>query len=121
MHSYHSALARYLSCEPLNNRAKKWLAMPDEARPLETRRHGWKSVHRTPEGIVYFHMWRTDLATFHPPVADGSYNVIVEHYDSPTTQQFISKFGIRYNNLRAQDGKRAVVPCVHGTTTKNMK
>lgn len=117
MHSYHSALARYLSCEPLNNRAKKWLAKPHEARPLHSRRHDWKSIHRTPEGVIYFQFWKTHLATFQPPGVDGSYQVILQHYESPTTQGFECQYHICYDTMTAQDGKAACLPYVHGTKT----
>ncbi len=111
MQSYAQALELYNS-RPVPPRSKAWKAMADNARPLRRTGDTNKGIHMTDEGVIYFRLYDTKLVTLHPPQADGTYRVEVRWYDSQTTRNFMSDFGLYYVYLLTTDNTRVYVPLV---------
>lgn len=111
MQSYAQALSLYNS-RPVPPRSKKWKEMADNARPLRRTGDTAKGIHMTSEGVIYFRLYDTNLVTLYPPQADGTYRVECRWYDSQTTRNFMSDFGLYYTYLLTTDDTRVSVPLV---------
>lgn len=111
MQSYAQALEMYNS-RPVPPRSKKWKEMADNARPLRRTGDTAKGIHMTDEGVIYYRLYNTNIATLYPPQADGTYRVEVRWYDSQTTRNFMSDFGLYYVWLLTTDDTRVCVPLV---------
>lgn len=111
MQSYAQALELYNS-RPVPPRSKAWKEMADNARPLRRTGDKEKAIHMTDEGVIYFRLYDTNLITLYPPQADGTYRVEVRWYDSQTTRNFMSDFGLYYTYLLTTDNTRVSVPLV---------
>lgn len=111
MLSYEQALARY---EGAYNppRSKKWKAMPDNARPLDSTSYFHYGIHKREDGVIYYRLYDTNIATFYPPDAEGYTKVEMSYYNSQTTNTFIYKYGLYYFSLHTTDGKEVQVPYV---------
>lgn len=111
MQSYAQALELYNS-RPVPPRSKAWKEMADNARPLRRTGDTAKGIHMTDEGVIYYRLYNTNIATLYPPQADGTYRVEVRWYDSQTTRNFMSDFGLYYTYLLTTDNTRVSVPLV---------
>ena len=111
MQSYAQALELYNS-RPVPPRSKKWKEMADNARPLRRTGDTAKGIHMTADGVIYFRLYNTNIATLYPPQADGTYRVECRWYDSQTTRTFMYDFGLYYTYLLTTDDTRVSVPLV---------
>ena len=111
MQSYAQALALYNS-RPIPPRSKKWKEMADNARPLRRTGDTAKGIHMTSDGVIYFRLYDTNIATLYPPQVDGTYRVECRWYDSQTTRGFMSDFGLYYTWLLTTDDTRVSIPLV---------
>ena len=111
MISYAQALSLYNS-RPIPPRSKKWKEMADNARPLRRTGDTAKGIHMTAEGVIYFRLYNTNIAKLYPPQADGTYRVECRWYDSQTTRNFMSDFGLYYTYLLTTDDTRVYTPLV---------
>jgi hypothetical protein len=111
MQSYAQALELYNS-RPIPPRSKKWKEMPNNARPLSRTGDTHKGIHMTDEGVIYYRLYNTNIATLYPPQVDGTYRVECRWYDSQTTRNFMSDFGLYYTYLFTTDDTRVSVPLV---------
>ena len=111
MQSYAQALELYNS-RPVPPRSKKWKEMADNARPLRRTGDTAKGIHMTSDGVIYFRLYNTNIATLYPPQVDGTYRVEVRWYDSQTTRNFMSDCGLYYTYLLTTDDTRVSVPLV---------
>lgn len=111
MLSYAQALERY---EGAYNppRSKKWKAMPDNARPLDSTSYFHYGIHKREDGVIYYRLYDTNIATFYPPDAEGYTKVEMNYYNSQTTNTFIYKYGLHYFSLYTTDCKEVKVPYV---------
>ena len=93
--------------------AKKWLSMPDNARYLTRSGDTHKSIHKTNDGAIYYRLYNTDIATFYPADEQGHYKVVMDYYNSQTTDKFMYNFGLHYShNVRTTAGDLVVIPQV---------
>lgn len=127
MQSYAQALELYNS-RPVPPRSKKWKEMADNARPLKRTGDTAKGIHMTADGVIYYRLYNTNIATLYPPQADGTYRVECRWYDSQTTRSFMSDFGLYYTNLLTTDDTRVCLalvptsrPCADLTFTADDK
>jgi hypothetical protein len=111
MLSYEQALKIY---EGAYNppRSKKWKAMPDNARPLDGTSYFHYGIHKREDGVVYYRLYDTNIATFYPPDAEGYTKVEMNYYNSMTTNTFIYKYGLHYFSLHTTDNKEVKIPYV---------
>ncbi len=111
MRSYIDALHHY-NARTTPPRSKKWRAMPDNAKPLVRVGDTHKSIHMTNEGVIYYKLYNTNIATFYPPNADGEYLVECRYYHSVTTNKFMNDHRLTYTVLTASDNSHVRVPYV---------
>jgi hypothetical protein len=111
MKSYEQALKHYNSCVT-PPRSKKWKAMPDNARPLKRTGDTQKGIHMREDGTIYYRLYDTNIMTLHPRRPDGSALIEVRYCNSPTTNKFMSDFGLWYSTLLTTEGKHVRVPAV---------
>ena len=111
MFSYTDALHRY---ERAYNppRSKKWKAMPDNGRPLDSASYFHYGIHKRDDGVIYYRLYDTNIATFYPPDAEGYEKVEMNYYNSQTTNTFIYKHGLSYYQLPIAEDKAVKVPYV---------
>jgi len=111
MLSYTDALHRY---ERAYNppRSKKWKAMPDNGRPLDSASYFHYGIHKRDDGVIYYRLYDTNIATFYPPDAEGYEKVEMNYYNSQTTNTFIYKHGLSYYQLPIAEDKAVKVPYV---------
>ena len=57
-------------------------------------------------------LFRSNVATFYPPDTDGNYKVVMEYYDSQTTNIFMYENGLHYYGFETTEGKQVRVPYV---------
>ena len=113
MKTYENALRHYNNCQAPTKRAKKWLRMPDNARYLTRSGDTHKSIHKTNDGTIYYRLYNTDIATFYPADEQGHYKVVMNYYNSQTTDNFMHRFGLHYSyNIQTTTGDTVVIPQV---------
>ena len=113
MKTYENALSHYNNCQAPTKRAKQWLRKPDNARYLTRSGDTHKSIHKTNDGTIYYRLYNTDIATFYPADEQGHYKVVMNYYNSQTTDNFMYKFGLRYShNIQTTAGDTVVIPQV---------
>jgi hypothetical protein len=111
MKSYEQALKHYNS-RPVPPRSKKWKAMPDNARPLKRTGDTQKGIHMCEDGTIYYRLYDTNIMTLHPRHPDGSALIEMRYCNSPTTNKFMSDFGLWYGSLLTTEDKHVRVPDV---------
>ena len=111
MRSYLSALDHY-NTRPNPPRSKKWKGLPDNARPLGRTGDTHKGIHKTEDGVIYYRLYDTNIATFYPPNADGDYRVVCRYYNSVTTRTFINDNSLTYGYLITTEDTYVSVPYV---------
>lgn len=116
MQSYHSALSHYNN-RPNPPRSKKWKEMPDNARPLVRVGETQKGIHKTEDGVIYYRLYDTNIATLYPPNANGEYRVECRYYHSVTTRKFMNDNSLSYGYLMTTDNTCVSVPYVPSRST----
>jgi hypothetical protein len=110
MISYDQALDAYtIAIKP--PRAKFWQTSPDNGKPLRSTSDKHKSIHKTDTGVIYFRLYDTHVATFHPVNPQtNTYTVFMQYYNSVTTNKFMGDFRLHYGYLRVAGDRRVSLP-----------
>jgi hypothetical protein len=78
-------------------------------------------IHKTNEGAIYYRLYNTNVATFYPPDTDGNYKVVMEYYDSQTTNIFMYENGLHYYGFETTEGKQVRVPYVRSWNSETQR
>lgn len=111
MKSYEDALRHYNS-RPVPPRSKKWKEMADNARPLKRVGESQKGIHMREDGAIYYRLYDTNIMTLHPRKPDGTALIEMRYCNSPTTNNFMSDFGLWYGALLTTEDKHVRIPAV---------
>jgi hypothetical protein len=96
----------------------------DNAKPLNGTGQRHKSIHMTDDGVIYFKLYQTKIATLYPPMTDpttgaSTFTAVLRYYNSVTTNKFMSDQRLCYFRQRTKDGQYVAIPYVTGYVTKN--
>ena len=116
MLSYNEALTAYNEAYA-PPRSAIWHKMPDNARALKGTSATNKAIHKTDTGVIYFRLYDTKVAEFHPPETDKTYKVIVRYVNTPTTNKFMADFRLHFGYHIDTNGNPVRVPYVGLSTS----
>jgi len=116
MISYKDALKLYNRIAKPPRSAYWRYEAQDNAKPLKSVGERHKSIHMMDNGVIYFKLYDTHVATFLPN-EDNTYTVVLRYYSTPTTNKFMSDFGLHYAYQQTDRGYHAYIPYLHAPYT----
>ena len=113
MKSYQQALEHYNSINK-PPRAKKWQAdaMPDNGKPLRRTGDTHMAIHMRNDGVIYYRLYDTHVATFYPPQQYGEERRTFKYVATQTTTTFMFDYGLHTWEVSMEDGTKARIPYV---------
>jgi hypothetical protein len=113
MKSYNEALSHYNSIKK-PPRAKNWQtgAMPHNGRPLRRTGDTHMAIHMRDDGVIYYRLYDTHVATFYPPQADGTERRTFKFVATQTTTTFMFDYGLHTWEVTMDDDTKAHIPYV---------
>lgn len=115
MKSYQQALDHYNSIKK-PPRSKHWnngaQGSVDNGKPVRRASEPHMAIHMRDDGVIYYRLYDTHIATFYPPEADGSYKVVTKYCNSQTTHAFMCDYNLHFYNLTTTEDKQVCVPYV---------
>lgn len=124
MISYQQAVERYnnIAKPP---RAKYWNTgdgKRDNGKPLRRTSETHMAIHKTDDNIIYYRLYDTNIATFYPPEADGSYKITTKYVPTQTTGIFMDTYHLNFHTQTTTEGEAVAIPYVqHGGWRENDK
>ena len=124
MKSYQQAVEHYNNINK-PPRAKYWntgYGSNDNGKPLRRTSEGHMAIHMRDDGVIYYRLYDTHVATFYPPEADGSYKITVKYVPTQTTMAFMDNYHLHFYNQTTTEGESVCIPYVqHGSWAENDK
>ena len=113
MKSYQEALNHYNSIKK-PPRSKKWAVgvMPDNGKPLRRTGETHMGIHMTSDGVIYYRLYDTHIATFYPPQQNGDERKTLKYVSTQTTGTFMYQYGLNVWEVTMDDDTKARIPYV---------
>jgi hypothetical protein len=112
MKSYNEALSHYNSIKK-PPRAKYWnegAGNYNNGKPLRRTAEGHMGIHMRNDGVIYYRLYDTHVATFYPPQADGTERKQFKYVPTQTTIAFMDAYGLWFHSVTMDDGTHAYIP-----------
>ena len=93
-------------------RSKKWKVMIDDARAIDSVRATHYAIHKRADGVIYYRLYDTNVATFYPPDANGVERRTFKWVNTCTTSKFMWLHGLNFGQVEMDDGAIAQIPYV---------
>ena len=113
MKSYNEALSHYNSIKK-PPRAKNWQAdtVIHNGKPLRRTGDTHMAIHMRDDGVIYYRLYDTHVATFYPPQADGTERRTFKFVATQTTTTFMFDYGLHTWEVTMDDDTKAHIPYV---------
>jgi hypothetical protein len=114
MISYNQALEHYNSINK-PPRAKYWnqgAGWYDNGKPLRRTSESHMGIYMTDKGVIYYKLYDTNVATFYPPEADGSYKITTKYVPTQTTTAFMQEYRLHFHTQTTTTGETVCIPYV---------
>ena len=113
MKSYNEALQHYNSIKK-PPRAKNWQAdtVIHNGKPLRRTGDTHMAIHMRDDGVIYYRLYDTHVATFYPPQADGTERRTFKFVSTQTTTTYMYDYGLNVWEVTMDDGTTAQIPWV---------